>query len=828
MAQAVSFGQITITDLTDIGTLSVYPTGNLPLSVIYNPDQNNFTPNWGNTNLVLTPVVYYGGRQLTPGTTSGLSVTWKRQVGSTAAVSLITGETVSSDGVLTVSSNMFDTSSTMLSYIVSATYVEPESGAQLTAEGKITFSLVKQAPSAKTCSISGDSIFKYDTSRTITGATSITLTATVNNVSVSGWQYKRGNGTWATYPNSSTSETLTVSHTDSTFVNEKCEIKLLTSDNTVYDVHTIVKLYDGVRGDSTVAAVLTNEDQMIPCDADGTPTATAFNDARTELKIYEGGVDVTSQWTIGLSHSGDVTYSASDATNRIVSVTGMTSDVASITFTASKSGQANLVKTFSLVKIKTGADGQTPTIYSLELTSYAVNKIYGNSSFTPSTVTVRAYSQTGNGSKTAYDGRFVITIGGAAPGAQPLYTSSQNESSHVITSTDMASCIGAGYMEIYLYEAGSTTRELDSQTLVITTDGMPGATGGTGPAGEPALNMVLGNQADVIPCNSNNQTSANLTITIPFNGYKGTSKVACTVATPPTLFGSTATVTQATATASGSIVYNITAGTSVPAASGVLSFTFTLEGETIPMEYRWTRSTASRNGENAILLQLYSPNGTVVGRDVASVTINATLLDGSIDSTSSVTSWKWAEYTGSYEDISGATSSSLTVTRSMVDGFISIRCTARYNSVDYVQYISIIDSEDPLQVTVLSSIGDQIVNGVGAGAFYVLCHQGEDEVDPLKSTRFLTSNPTGATTGDFYYNVNSTNKTVTLKKYNGSSWVDASQSEAAYSGTYEWSHMDKDGTTISATGLATTGKVIYIDGSFFDKKMISTVKVTIG
>ena len=38
MSQAVSFGQITITDLTDIGTLSVYPTANQPLSVIYDPD----------------------------------------------------------------------------------------------------------------------------------------------------------------------------------------------------------------------------------------------------------------------------------------------------------------------------------------------------------------------------------------------------------------------------------------------------------------------------------------------------------------------------------------------------------------------------------------------------------------------------------------------------------------------------------------------------------------------------------------------------------------------------------------------------------------------
>ena len=37
--------------------------------------------------------------------------------------------------------------------------------------------------------------------------------------------------------------------------------------------------------------------------------------------------------------------------------------------------------------------------------------------------------------------------------------------------------------------------------------------------------------------------------------------------------------------------------------------------------------------------------------------------------------------------------------------------------------------------------------------------------------------------------------------------------------------MDKDGNSIS--GPATSGKIIYVDGTLFDKKMISTVQVTI-
>ena len=35
----VAYGSISIVDVTDVGQLSVYPKSNLPLSVIYNPDQ---------------------------------------------------------------------------------------------------------------------------------------------------------------------------------------------------------------------------------------------------------------------------------------------------------------------------------------------------------------------------------------------------------------------------------------------------------------------------------------------------------------------------------------------------------------------------------------------------------------------------------------------------------------------------------------------------------------------------------------------------------------------------------------------------------------------
>ena len=80
MAQT-TYGSITLVDLTDVGQLSVYPTSNMPLSIIYDPDQNSYTPNWGtsSTNLILTPVIYYNNTALTASTT-GVTITWRRLV----------------------------------------------------------------------------------------------------------------------------------------------------------------------------------------------------------------------------------------------------------------------------------------------------------------------------------------------------------------------------------------------------------------------------------------------------------------------------------------------------------------------------------------------------------------------------------------------------------------------------------------------------------------------------------------------------------------------------------------------------------------------------
>lgn len=999
MAQAVAFGSITLTDITDLGEFSVQPMSNLPLTVVYDPNQDSYTPDWGSSTLTITPAIYYAGRALTLGST-GLTVTWQKQlgIGAITDISSASGETVSGGGILNVSRNQFAASTLMVTYIVTATYSEQSLGTTLTAKGQITFALVRHASNLKNIEIIGESIFKYNTSQTLVGATSITLTANPTNVEITAWQYQNASGNWVTYPNSGTSTTLTVNATDSVFTNDKCIIRVTTNDNAVFDLHTIAKLRDGAAGSETVSAVLTNDDQMVPFDKTGTGD---FSAATSQIIVYEGGQDVTASWTISSSWDSSLTATRSTTTsnNDTISVTGMTGATGNVTFTCTKSGYNSITKTFSLVKVESGADGVTPTVYSLEASALALNKDTSNV-FNPSSVTFYAYQQTGGNNKTSYNGRFKIfenisleEYTAASPKPSAKYTSNSNESSYNYTPSTSATSILC-----ILYAAGATTTQLDSQQVVVTSDGQKGD---EGPQGSSGVTIILGNYADVLSCSNANTLLTQHTITIPFSAYEGTTRIPCSVSAPQ-LLGVNPTVTSATTTSDGSIVWTLPSGTSVTSANGVLSMTFTAQATggnvQIVENYSWSRNTAATNGlnnatvtlykrgtsapskpsgtvtytfasgaasgslggwtqaipsgtdpvwaiyatasstgttdtissgewstqlkvlengtdgdagynqatiflyqrsatapsapsasttytfatgalntvpsgwsrtipandgtpcwvttavavsqdasttiassawstvvklaedgTNSVLLQIFTPTGTNIVTDtVTSVTLQATLLDGAIDVTSDSTIvWEWSKFqNGAYTPISGAGSSSYVVSGSTVDSYASFRCKATYANNDYYAYFSVFDKTDPIQITVLSSIGTQIINGQGVGAIYVKVSRNGQEIDAMKSERFLTANPTSAKSGDYYYKLDEANKTVKLMKYT-SSWAESSET---YDGTYTWSWRDKDGNVVTAVNgyaLPTNGKVVYIDGEMIDDKIVADVEVRI-
>ena len=844
----VSYGSISIIDVTDVGELSIYPKSNLPQSIIYSPDQNSFTPNWGSNNLILSPSIWYGGEQLST-SDNNVTVTWSRREGIGAITALTTGETVSDGtmvvsgetipkGTLVVNQNKFTENSTMITYIVAVSYQEPTISQALTAQGEITFTMTKQASSVKSATITGESVFKYNGDGTIKGASTITLNGRVtgSGVNISAWQYQQSNGSWATYPNSGTSPTLTVNESHSVFTSDKCVIKLVTTNNDIYDYHTITKLRDGAAGTDTISAVLTNEDQMIPVSSSGTAD---YSDATSRIIIYESGEDVTSQWSINVSYdTNNLTVNTSTTTvaNDTVAITNMVGSTGTINFTATKNGHDPILKQFSVIKIESGADGQSPIIYSLEPSTLALNKTIGNTpTFTPTSVRFYSY-QTQNQTKSIYKGRFKIYENILAkditPSTEAKYTSSSDENDGYRDYTPVTGK-NCTFIVCILFESGGTSKQLDIQTIAVTTDGQTGGKGDKGDDGTDALNIIVGNSYDGIPVDGDGKVTSTYTILIPFAGYQGTAKVATTVVNPPTLFGITPTVTNATTSADGSIQYIIPAGTTITNDNGVVTFTFkfTQANKTVTYDYSWGKARQGKdgtNGINAVILQLGTPNGgNIIENGTGTVTIEATLIDGATDVTNSATyTWKKFE-NGSYSTISGQTTKTLTVTSSMVDGYASFQCIAHYDNKDYIQYMSVLDKQDPHQTTILSSVGNQLRNGSGVGALYALVYRKGQELDPIKSERFVETLPTtGNKNGDYCYLLDSTAKTVTLYKYT-TQWDVATDT---YIGTYNWYYRDKNGNTIT-TGTPSAGgvgaKVIYIDGDLVDKKLVVDVKVTI-
>lgn len=834
-----SYGSITLIDVTDIGEFSVYPTTNLPLSVIYDPDQPSFTPDWSQngSHLELTPVIYYAGQPKTTADT-GVSVTWTRQEGINAESALVTGESVGADGKLTVSDNMFTATSTMLTYIVTASYKEPTSQQTLTAKGQITFSLVKQASRAKTAKITGENIFKYNGDGSPNGATSIKLTGTVNNVTITAWQYQSGvdgtgNPTWTNYPGSGTTNTLTVNESDSVFVNDRCTIRLKTSDNSVFDIFTITKLKDGSTGTASVSAVLTNDFQFLPANSEG--VITSFDGATTQCKVYEGGTDKTNEWTFTLSvSSADITYTASatQKTNDTVQITGMTSDTGYVTFTCKK-GTSTLVKNFSLTKIEAGADGKDPVIYSVESDSYTINKSFNDDktlkALTPNQVTFSAFQTTGN-VKIGYSGRFAIYIDGDMTSDVAHSTKDEKTFTWTAVACDTVTCV--------LYKAGAMTDELDRQTVVFTSDGYKGEQGKQGEDGDSAVNVIVGNEADVIPCTSDNKTIAQFVIQIPFTAYQGLDRIGATatVGTINNIGGTPAvSIVNTSASTDGLIKISIPAGTSINADHDRIQLTFTLDGgQSVTSYYSWTRSTAATNGKNAILFQLYTPKGDVFYNGQGQLQIKAQVTDGSQNK--AATSYHWSKYdadAGRYDalttdqagEYTGTGTDTLTVYGGFVDSYASFQCVARYDGTDYTQYCSLIDKTDPLQVSVLSSIGNQIVNKQGVGALYVKVFQNGDEIDPMPSEIFSTTQPS---TGLYYYYIDQENKKIQLKHRDteSSPWKNA---DITLEADYKWTYRNAAGEVISSVNgnvLPSDGKVIYIDGDLINKKIVVDAIVT--
>lgn len=845
---AVAYGSITIVDIGDLGQLSVIPESNQPNTVIYDPnvaEGQQYNPNWATSNLVLTPIIYYGPDKLDP-TKNGVTVTWQRKVGNNEPETLNKekGETTS-NGILTVNQNIFDTVS-QITYICKVSYNDPSTmgSASLEAQGRITFSLIKNASKIKSVSITGESVFLYDGEGNLVSNPSIKLTATLNSVNMGGWDYKDKDGIWTPITDGNgeniTSTTITINEkdNDSYFVNNIATIRVNTTNvNTpndpeplITDIHVITKIHDGAPGDQIVSAVLSNDNQMVPCDSKGNPLDSVMEngqlkDAKTKITIYEGSTDVTDEYVIactftdltGVFYNGETQDIDKKYYCEVTGFKSAESMIGSVTFTCtpreSSAYNSTVTKKFTLTKIQPGVDGTSPIIYSLESSALVINKNIAKN-YSPSSITLKAYKQEGDKTKEAYWGKFKIID----PNGRGLYESDNSESEHIYKIPDEC----PAPLTVELWDNGGNTL-YDSQTIIIVSDGATGSKGDTGAAGKDAISFVLGNYSDVIPCTNAGLVASKYTITIPYSAYKGTTKVEQVTAS------CTGTTTDMTirSTTNGVITIDITSGASLEGKDeGAISITLTAEGVTNTQTYTWTKNKQAADGQDAGIFQVYAPQGNVIVNGENSVELTTKLVIGASTIESGIT-YQWYKWDGSkYTEINKATSSSLTVAAVDIQSYGSYMCKAVYATVEYSGYLAVYDKTDPIQLQVISSLGDKLVNSVGRGIIYVKVFQNGNEIDKMPTTTYSEGIPSTGIEDAYTYVLLGSGETgtATLYQYKNGAWNPANNYNSGDNKTYsyQWTITQSNGDTSTPQG-----KVIYLDSDVVNKKAIFDVTVTI-
>ena len=836
--QVRAVSAVSVRDYTDLGQMMAYLQSNQPSTVVHDPNQNTWLPNWATSNLTLTPSIQYNGSPLSL-SAQGLTITYQRREGSGNTGNLTTGESAS-NGVLTVSANKLSTANGgQLTYICTIQYTDPEVGVPIETQCSMTYTLIQQATELKYAYINGDGLFLYDTDRNIVGASTIQLTADISSgLSITQWQYKTSNDTWAAFPTgannaTNSASTLNVVATEQNIwlnSGKIATIKLVTNDANVYDIHQIMKVYDGARGEKNLSVVLSNENHYVPCYANG--NVISFNGSATTVTVFEGGTNVTSDWDITATPGTGLTGSF-DTTTLTYTPSGLTADTSYCDFTCTRrSDNTTITRRYTITKTRAGADGEDAVIYSLDTSSPTINlDVSGN--YTPSTITFSAWETVGNATRTPYTGRFKIeesTDGSTFP-AQAAYPPATNEASKVWTPS-----AGVKLIRCTLYEINSTTSILDSQTVPVVCDGENGTNGTDGING---ISMGITNSSDTIPCTDTGYTAVARTYNIPFYALSGIERIPVTASiySPnPLPTGMSVNITQGTTTSDGLIALSVASNSALGSASDLtgditisLTCTYNGQNQTVYAKYNWSKNPKGTNGTNATILQVYASDGKQhITNSSDNVVLNVRMISGASEVTP--TSIQWAKFQGNsgYVDIQGATSASLTVTPAMVDDFAFFRVTACYpdSSHPHVSYMEVDDEIDPYWAKTYATV-EEFKNSQGYGAIYTRVFQNKDEVDPIKSTTFSNTPPSAPQTNDYYYHLDPTNKTCILKKYNGTAWVDAATADHGQDATeadndeftYNYYRRDSIGELLDTVTPYAETRCFYVDPSIIDGNM---------
>ena len=187
---------------------------------------------------------------------------------------------------------------------------------------------------------------------------------------------------------------------------------------------------------------------------------------------------------------------------------------------------------------------------------------------------------------------------------------------------------------------------------------------------------------------------------------------------------------------------------------------------------------------NNITFQVYAPNGYLLTNELQSLTLQTFAYEGSVEITSGAT-FQWSHLIDdAWVTIDSATSTTLTVNKADVLKSKSYRCVMTYKSQTYSSTVTVQDKTDTYNS--IMCISSNVTNNDCYWVLYTLVYSDTKEIDPLLGPISISA-PSSPVSGDYWYAVDSVNATVTLKKYNGTSWEDSTDKQSL---SYYWDMID--------------------------------------
>ena len=487
---------------------------------------------------------------------------------------------------------------------------------------------------------------------------------------------------------------------------------------------------DGVDGTDAVIAFLTNESHTFAADSSG--AIAVYTGGSTDMEVFEGITNVTSNYVISSSNGAGV--SASDSGNT-VTISTMTADSANVNINAS-SGSVSIDKIMSLVKSKQGPDGDDGTsakllIGSLDSQVMAFDDVIDTDA-TPSSIEFSFQQQNLAAPISASDVTIQMNGGGNITNFTFVNTDAVSGTGIVSGSVSFAGNTNAGGMgsdkSKFPLTISATKDSLQDAVKIFKVEG-----GSDGTSGVSAITALLTNDSHTLPVTSSIGVISYAGASTDILVFQGTSDVtndyiintgSISSHITTTTSGDTVTITESTTPFSGSVEITATSGSVV--LTKLMSISQALQGDD---------GSDGTPGENAKTITLSADTQTFAFDDST---------DTSATPTSAVFSINQQNLSGAIAgtDITITTSVSSTINTPTVSGTVTNGTGTRTFTLPFS---SLTKSDLPLTVSVTKdSVTDTTsiikveggANGVSA-LQYLLTN--EAHIVPASSTGVVSS-----------------------------------------------------------------------------------------